>query len=92
MNKNKRKRSESESSSSSVSGSDSDNEKPKKESSPGLDSNTIPFTVILDLANLETVKTKKGEYQLLNCDDHIHLLKKTNRTLPSTDLILSIKR
>ena len=91
MNKNKRKRSESESSSSSVSGSDSDNEKPKKESS-GLDSNTIPFTVILDLANLETVKTKKGEYQLLNCDDHIHLLKRPTGTLPSTDLILSIKR
>ena len=38
-----------------------------------------PFTVILDLANLETVKTKKGEYQLLNCDDHISVLKKTNR-------------
>jgi rRNA small subunit pseudouridine methyltransferase Nep1 len=35
--------------------------------------------VILDLANLETVKTKKGEFQLLNCDDHISLLGKNNK-------------
>ena len=35
--------------------------------------------VILDLANLETVKTKKGEFQLMNCDDHISILKKNNK-------------
>jgi rRNA small subunit pseudouridine methyltransferase Nep1 len=35
--------------------------------------------VILDLANLETVKTKKGEFQLLNCDDHISILGKNNK-------------
>ena len=34
---------------------------------------------LLDLANLETVKTKKGEFQLLNCDDHIALMKKHNK-------------
>lgn len=32
--------------------------------------------VILDLASLETVKTKKGDFQLLNCDDHIGLIRK----------------
>jgi EMG1/NEP1 methyltransferase len=35
--------------------------------------------VILDLASLETVKTKKGDFQLLNCDDHIPLMKKHNK-------------
>lgn len=35
--------------------------------------------VILDLASLETVKTKKGDFQLLNCDDHIGLMKKLNK-------------
>ena len=35
--------------------------------------------IILDRASLETVKTKKGDYQLLNCDDHIGLMKKLNR-------------
>jgi rRNA small subunit pseudouridine methyltransferase Nep1 len=34
--------------------------------------------VILENASLETVKTKKG-YELLNCDDHIQLMKKFNR-------------
>ena len=35
--------------------------------------------VILDLASLETVKTKKGDFQLLNCDDHVPLLRKHNK-------------
>jgi rRNA small subunit pseudouridine methyltransferase Nep1 len=35
--------------------------------------------VILDLANLETVKTKKGEFQLMNCDDHVQIIKKHNK-------------
>jgi len=35
--------------------------------------------VILDLASLETVKTKKGDFQLLNCDDHVGLMKKYNK-------------
>ena len=35
--------------------------------------------IILDLASLETVKTKKGDYQLLNCDDHISLMRKHNK-------------
>lgn len=35
--------------------------------------------VILDIASLETVKTKKGDFQLLNCDDHIGLMKKHNK-------------
>ena len=81
MPTNKRKRAGSDTSSGNSSGSDSDDDGAKKASSSegGLEEGTVPFTVILDLANLETVKTKKGEYQLLNCDDHIQLLKKTNR-------------
>ena len=35
--------------------------------------------VILDKASLETVKTKKGDFQLLNCDDHIGIMKKHNK-------------
>ena len=35
--------------------------------------------VILDMAQLETVKTKKGDYQLLNCDDHINIMKRNNK-------------
>lgn len=37
--------------------------------------------VVLENAYLETVKSKKheGAYELLNCDDHIHTLKKLNR-------------
>lgn len=35
--------------------------------------------VILENASLETVKTRNGSYELLNCDDHIQILKKMNR-------------
>lgn len=35
--------------------------------------------VVLEHACLETVKSKKGNYELLNCDDHMSLLKKMNR-------------
>ena len=35
--------------------------------------------VILDMAQLETVKTKKGDFQLLNCDDHISIMKRNNK-------------
>lgn len=34
--------------------------------------------VVLDRACLETVKVGKG-YELLNCDDHAHILKKHKR-------------
>ena len=57
----------------------SEDDKSDVEQEGELAEGTAPYTVILDLANLETVKTKKGEYQLLNCDDHINVLKKTNR-------------
>mmetsp|Transcript_31805 Transcript_31805/g.39248 ORF Transcript_31805/g.39248 Transcript_31805/m.39248 type:complete len:260 (+) Transcript_31805:102-881(+) len=35
--------------------------------------------IILEDARLEAVKTSKGSYELLNCDDHLHLHKKLNR-------------
>lgn len=35
--------------------------------------------VILDCASLETTKTKRGDYELLNCDDHIAIMKKFNK-------------
>jgi rRNA small subunit pseudouridine methyltransferase Nep1 len=40
--------------------------------------------VVLEQASLETVKLgkgKEGHYQLLNCDDHHHILKKHGRDL-----------
>jgi rRNA small subunit pseudouridine methyltransferase Nep1 len=40
--------------------------------------------VVLEQASLETVKLgkgKEGHYQLLNCDDHQHILKKNKRDL-----------
>lgn len=35
--------------------------------------------VILDKASLETVKTKKGEFQLMNCDDHLSVMRKHSK-------------
>ena len=35
--------------------------------------------ILLDKAALETVKTKKGDFQLLNCDDHVNIMKKNNK-------------
>ncbi|CAM9089917.1 unnamed protein product, partial [Ectocarpus fasciculatus] len=35
--------------------------------------------IILDGAQLETVKTKKGDFQLLNCDDHINIMKRNGK-------------
>jgi rRNA small subunit pseudouridine methyltransferase Nep1 len=51
-----------------------DDEERKTESPSGRQ-----LIIILDLASLETVKTKKGDYQLLNCDDHVGIMKKLNR-------------
>ena len=51
----------------------------------GVNSNTVnskfqkqnqPVIVLLDQASLETVKNKRGIYELLNCDDHRDLCKK----------------
>jgi len=35
--------------------------------------------IVLDLASLETIKTKRGEFELLNCDDHRHIAKKAGK-------------
>lgn len=35
--------------------------------------------IILDGAQLETVKTKKGDFQLMNCDDHVTIMKRTGK-------------
>jgi rRNA small subunit pseudouridine methyltransferase Nep1 len=35
--------------------------------------------VLLDLANLETVKTKNGDFELLNCDDHVQIMKRNKK-------------
>ena len=40
---------------------------------------TRQVIIILDEASLETVKSKKGDFQLLNCDDHVGLMKKLNK-------------
>ncbi|KAI8137484.1 Alpha/beta knot methyltransferase [Fennellomyces sp. T-0311] len=44
--------------------------------------NTRRLIVVLEQATLETLKigkNKEGNYQLLNVDDHLHILKKNNR-------------
>jgi rRNA small subunit pseudouridine methyltransferase Nep1 len=44
--------------------------------------NARRLIVILEQATLETLKigkNKEGHYQLLNVDDHLHILKKNNR-------------
>ena len=38
-----------------------------------------PIIVLLDQARLETVKNRKGDYELLNCDDHRDLLRKNKK-------------
>jgi rRNA small subunit pseudouridine methyltransferase Nep1 len=43
-----------------------------------------PVIVLLDQATLETVKNRKGLYELLNCDDHRDLCKKKLRKDPNT--------
>ena len=49
--------------------------------------------VILDMAQLETVKTKKGDFQLLNCDDHISIMKRNNKdpSLYRPDILHQVK-
>jgi len=42
-----------------------------------------PVIVLLDQATLETVKNRKGLYELLNCDDHRDLCKKKLRKDPN---------
>jgi len=60
--------------------SDSDNDEGKRGSEgPATGATPQKVTFILDLANLETVKTKKGDYQLMNCDDHVAIIKKNNK-------------
>jgi rRNA small subunit pseudouridine methyltransferase Nep1 len=39
--------------------------------------------VVLWHASLETVKTRRGEYQLLNCDDHKSLITKKSGKDPA---------
>ena len=56
---------------------DSDSETPSSSSKVTATARTV--IVILDLASLETVKTKKGDFQLLNCDDHVGLMRKHNK-------------
>lgn len=83
---------EEEDSDSEESGSESDDEEHDDEADPSspnsdkddenndeddVDSGKPPaITILLDVASLETVKTRKGDFQLLNCDDHISLLRK----------------
>ena len=56
---------------------DSDSEAPASSSKASIGGRNV--IVILDLASLETVKTKKGDFQLLNCDDHVGLMRKHNK-------------
>jgi hypothetical protein len=42
-----------------------------------------PLIVILDQATLETVKSKNGIFELLNCDDHRDICKKKLKKDPN---------
>ena len=42
----------------------------------GYKSSSSRIIVVLDQAKLETVKNRRGNYELLNCDDHRDLCKK----------------
>lgn len=42
-----------------------------------------PVIILLDQATLETVKDKRGVYELLNCDDHRELCKRKLRVDPN---------
>jgi len=42
----------------------------------GYKSSSSRITVVLDQAKLETIKNRRGNYELLNCDDHRDLCKK----------------
>lgn len=50
-----------------------------EESSEKISSDDRKIIVILDQASLEIVKTKTGDFQLLNCDDHQSLMKKFHK-------------
>lgn len=45
--------------------------------------NSQPVIVLLDLATIETVKNKRGVYELLNCDDHRDLCKRKLKVDPN---------
>ena len=45
-------------------------------SAPKVKSGFKPIIVLLDQATVETVKNRRGVYELLNCDDHRELCKK----------------
>jgi rRNA small subunit pseudouridine methyltransferase Nep1 len=46
------------------------------EDSPPPASEGRQVYIILDGAQLETVKTKRGDFQLMNCDDHVNIMKR----------------
>jgi rRNA small subunit pseudouridine methyltransferase Nep1 len=51
--------------------------------SSGQKGNKQPVIVLLDQASLETVKNKRGIYELLNCDDHREICKTKLRKDPN---------
>jgi rRNA small subunit pseudouridine methyltransferase Nep1 len=46
-------------------------------------SKTQPLIVLLDQASLETVRNRRGLYELLNCDDHREICKKKLKKNPN---------
>jgi len=54
----------------------------KDDSTPGCEEKkgmVRKVVVLIDEATLNPVKTKRGDYELLNCDDHLHLHKKLKK-------------
>ena len=50
---------------------------------PSTSSQQKPVIILLDQATLETVKNKRGVYELLNCDDHRELCKRKLKKDPN---------
>jgi rRNA small subunit pseudouridine methyltransferase Nep1 len=52
-------------------------------SNPKMSSGPKPIIVLLDQATIETVKNKRGIYELLNCDDHRELCRRKLKIDPN---------
>lgn len=51
-------------------------EEPEQEAPAAATPGSRQIIVLLAKANLETTKTKRNDFELLNCDDHKHIARK----------------
>lgn len=75
----KRKKNDDDEGEDAIGQGDDKDEEGSSSSSSSAKSGGKEVIILLDLATLEIVKTKKGDFQLLNCDDHVSLMRKHNK-------------